>query len=337
MEFKVGYSTSIEARRPMDALVDIVRAEKLGFDSLWVEDHFHPWFEKTSDGRTAQSGFAWSWMGSALQATKKTPIGTAVTAPIMRYHPAVVAQAWATMGQMYPGRVMISVGTGEALNEIPTLGIGHMPSNTDRRNMTVEATRLMKDLWASDRPVTFNGSFYKTRDAFLYTKSEKKIPVYFSGIGPMSVKAAASCADHLLTTVIDPDMVKNLTIPAWNAGLKEAGRDPATAEVALLNWYSIDEDYDRALKELQIWGACLDLSVMKEHVHQSQVCTDRACALDPKIVEKMFICATSVEELIKRVEQYRKAGITHMIMGNSSPNTNRGMDALKEVMDAFKS
>lgn len=336
MEFKVGYSTSIEAKKPSEALVDIVRAEKTGFDSLWVEDHFHPWFEKCSDGSTAQSGFAWTWMASALQATKKLPIGTAVTAPIMRYNPTIVAQAWATMDQMYPGRATIAVGAGEALNEVPTLGLEEMPSNTDRRNMTVEAVNLMKELWTSEKPVNFNGQFYKTRNAFMYTKPEKKIPVYFSGIGPMAVKAAASCADHLLTTVIDPEMVKNITMPAWLAGLKEAGRDPAEAEVALLNWYSIDEDYEKALKELQIWGACLDPSVLKEHVYQSCVCTERACVLNPKVVEKMFICATSTEELIRRVEAYKKAGITHIIMGNSSPNTNTGMDALREVKDYFK-
>ena len=334
MDFKIGYTTSIESQKPMDALIEAIRVETLGFDSVWIDDHFHPWFETCVDGKRAQSGFAWTWMGSTLQATKSVPLCSSVTSPILRYNPAIIAQAWATMGQMYPNRVGIAVGTGEALNEIPALGLERMPPNAERRDMVVEAVKLMNELWTSAKPVTFNGRFYKTRDAFLYTKPEKKIPVYFSGIGPKAVKAAASCADHLLTTVVDANLIKNSIMPGWLAGLKEAGRKPDDREVAFVNWYSIDEDYDKAMKSLKIWAACLDPKILE--VHLSQECTDKACVMDEKIIDKMRICVTSTDELIQRIEEYKNVGVTHMNMCNASPDTYNGMDKLKEVRDYFK-
>jgi G6PDH family F420-dependent oxidoreductase len=150
METKIGYFASIEQYKPMDALEQSVRAEKVGFDSIWVDDHFHPWYHTD-----AQSGQAWAWMGATLQATKKVFVSTCITCPILRYNPGVVAQTFATLRQMYPKRVGIAVGAGEALNEVPVTG--KWPSVAERQDMTVEAIEVMRKLWESKAPVSFKG------------------------------------------------------------------------------------------------------------------------------------------------------------------------------------
>ncbi|MDD1723879.1 MAG: LLM class flavin-dependent oxidoreductase, partial [Methanospirillum sp.] len=146
METKVGYFASIEQYKPMDALEQAVRAEKTGFDSIWVDDHFHPWYHTD-----AQSGQAWAWMGATLQATKKVFVSTCITCPILRYNPAVVAQTFATLRQMYPKRVGVAVGAGEALNEVPCTA--QWPSVPERQDMTIEAIDVMRKLWESKSPV----------------------------------------------------------------------------------------------------------------------------------------------------------------------------------------
>jgi len=118
MKTQIGYFASLEQYRPMDALEQTIRAEKVGFDSIWADDHFHPWYHDN-----AQSAQAWAWMGAALQATKRVFISTCITCPIIRYNPAIVAQTFATLRQMYPKRVGVAVGAGEAMNEVPVTGV----------------------------------------------------------------------------------------------------------------------------------------------------------------------------------------------------------------------
>ncbi len=221
MQTKIGYFASLEQYRPMDALEQAVRAEKIGFDSVWADDHFHPWYHEN-----AQSAQAWAWMGAALQATKRVFMSTCITCPILRYNPAIVAQTFATLRQMYPKRVGVAVGAGEAMNEVPVTG--KWPSVTERQEMTVEAVQVMRKLWESDEPVTFKGKYFVLDKAFLYTKPEDKtVPLYFSGMGPKGAKLAGIYGDHLMTVAADPATLKNVTIPKFEEGAREAGKDPS--------------------------------------------------------------------------------------------------------------
>ena len=215
MKTKIGYFASIEQYTPMDALKQSVRAENAGFDSIWVDDHFHPWYHTG-----AQTGFAWSWMGSALPATKRVFISTCITCPIIRYNPAVVAQAFATMRQMYPGRVGVAVGAGEAINEVPVTG--KWPSVPERQDMTVEAIQVMRKLWESQDPVSFKGKYYTLDRAFMYTKPTDQVPLYFSGMGPKGAKLASKYGDHLMTVAAALETLKNVTIRS----LRRAQRKP---------------------------------------------------------------------------------------------------------------
>ena len=166
MKTKIGYFTITDAWTPNQCLQQSIAAEKVGFDSLWVEDHLI-----AMPGGT-ECNFAWTVMSSALQATKQVPFYTGVTAPIMRYHPAIVAQAFATMGAMYPGRVGLGVGTGEPPNEM-AVSRGEWPSNLARLEMLEEALTVMNRLWTSDEPISHASKYYTLNDAVLLTKPEK--------------------------------------------------------------------------------------------------------------------------------------------------------------------
>ena len=235
MGVKIGYYAVSDAWTPTECVRHAIEAERMGFDALWVEDHFIP-----MPGSTL-CNFAWTVMSSALQATERVPFMTGVTAPIMRYHPAVVAQAFATMGAMYPGRVGIGVGSGEPPNEMALRG-GEFPSNSTRLEMLEEALTVMNRLWTSAEPVSFAGEYYTLNNAVVLTKPEEKIPVYFSAIGPRAAKTAGRLGDHLITVVTDAHYVKDVLMPNFEAGAREAGKDPKTMERAVNVNYTYDPD-----------------------------------------------------------------------------------------------
>ena len=168
-------------------------------------------------------------MSSALQATERVPFYTGITAPIMRYHPAIVAQAFATMRAMYPGRVGIGVGTAEPPNEMAVCG-GKWPSNTTRLEMLEEALTVMNRLWTSAKPISFTGKYYTLNNAVLLTKPEDKVPVYVSAVGPLAANLAGRLGDHLISMANNPQYIREELWPALEAGAREAGRDPNAME-----------------------------------------------------------------------------------------------------------
>ncbi len=327
MKTQIGYFASIEQYKPMDALEQAVRAENVGFDSIWVDDHFHPWYHTN-----AQTGQAWAWMGAALQATKKAFFSTCITCPIMRYNPGVVAQTFATLRQMYPGRVGIAVGAGEALNEVPVTG--EWPTVPERQDMTVEAVEVMQKLWNSKDPVSFKGKYYTLDKAFLYTKPDDKVPLYFSGMGPKGAQLAGKYADHLMTVSAPPAVLKNVTIPNFEKGAREAGKDPSKMEHAMLIWYAVDADYDKAIEGLRFWSGCLVPAMFKYRVSDAKEVELHANLVGHDMMKDNFMVATDAEGLIKEIERFKAAGINHFCLGNSSPNVNLGIDVFKEIIPA---
>src|SRR5512140_3199252 len=172
---RLGYKASAE-QFPPQRLIDLaVAAEDAGFDSVWTSDHFQPW--RHTDGHAPN---ALVWLGAATQATRRVTLGTSVLTPTLRYNPAVVAQAFATLGCLAPGRVVLGVGSGESLNEVP-LGT-QWPAGKERFARLTEAVQLIKQLWTEDR-VTFDGRFYRTELATVYDKPETPVPLYIGASG----------------------------------------------------------------------------------------------------------------------------------------------------------
>jgi G6PDH family F420-dependent oxidoreductase len=196
---RYGYFLSSEEYDPAELVRQARLAEQAGFEALWISDHFHPWLDEQG-----QSSFVWSVIGAISQVTS-LPITTAVTCPIMRIHPALVAQAAATSGLLTGGRFVLGVGSGEALNE-HIVG-QRWPSAAERLEMLEEAVGLMRDLFTGQQ-VNHHGQHFTAENARLYSVPSDPPPIYVSGFGKQSVLLAARIADGYMTVMPDADMVR---------------------------------------------------------------------------------------------------------------------------------
>jgi G6PDH family F420-dependent oxidoreductase len=203
---------------------DVVRAEELGFDFAVISDHYNPWL--TSQGH---SGYAWSVLGAAAQATERIPLMTYVTNPTVRYHPAIVAQKAATVALLSEGRFTLGLGAGENLNE-HIVGQGWPPAET-RHEMLGEAIDIIRDLWNGSY-VTFHGEHFDVEDARLYTLPDEQVPLHLAVSGERSVELALDRADGMIA--VQPD--SSLTEPF--------GDKPRIGQLAC----SVHEDKDEALR-----------------------------------------------------------------------------------------
>jgi len=189
---KLGYKASAEQFGPRELVDYAVLAEELGYDTVVVSDHFQPW---RHDGGHAPFSFA--WLAAVGERTSRIGLGTSVVAPSYRYHPGIVAQAMATLGVLYPGRVFLGVGTGEAMNETP-LGVD-WPDQKERFQRLKEASQLMKLLWTEER-VNYDGNYFKTENATVYDRPPGGVPLYIAASGPAAARLAGRIADGFITT-----------------------------------------------------------------------------------------------------------------------------------------
>ena len=173
---RLGYKASAEQFPPQRLLDLAVAAEQAGFDSVWTSDHFQPW--RHTDGHAPN---ALVWLGAASQATKRVVLGTSVLTPTLRYNPAVVAQAFGTLGCLAPGRVILGVGTGESLNETP-VGV-EWPEQSERFARLRESVQLIQQLWRGER-LTVEGEHYRVANATIYDRPDEPVPVYIAASGP---------------------------------------------------------------------------------------------------------------------------------------------------------
>ncbi len=198
-----------------------VYAEELGFRTAWFCDHIFPWFHSGK-----RSAFIWSIMGVAMEKTERIKVGTWVTAPIgARYHPAIIAQATATLDNMYPGRFLLGVGSGEAVNERPFWN-GNWPKWGERMERLIEGIRLIKTLWESKEPFKFEGKYFSSDFYYLYTKPRRKIPIYLSAVGKRAARNAGMYADGLITVTSrnNVQMLNDVILQEYRQGRKEANK-----------------------------------------------------------------------------------------------------------------
>ncbi|RSN44266.1 LLM class F420-dependent oxidoreductase [Actinomadura sp. WAC 06369] len=194
---RFGYFLSCEEHGPGELVRQARLAERAGFDALWISDHFHPWVQEQG-----QAPFVWTVIGAIAEATS-LPIGTAVTCPLVRTHPAVVAQAAATSAVLTGGRFFLGVGTGELLNE--HIVDSRWPPAATRREMLEEAIEVMRRLFTG-RLVTHRGEHYSVDTARLYTLPDEPPPIYVSGFGAKAATLAGRVGDGFMSMMPDPDL-----------------------------------------------------------------------------------------------------------------------------------
>ncbi|GAB3580440.1 glucose-6-phosphate dehydrogenase (coenzyme-F420) [Calidifontibacter terrae] len=308
MTIKLGYKASAEQFGPRELVEIAVAAEAHGLDSAWVSDHFQPW---RHDGGHAP--FAISWMSAVGERTNNLVLGTSVMTPTFRYNPAVIAQAFATMGCLFPGRVVLGVGSGEALNEIATGFTGEWPDFKERFARLRESVRLMRQLWRGDE-VTFEGDYYTTRDASIYDVPEGGIPVYIAAGGPTVAKYAGRMGDGFIcTSGKGMELYTDSLLPAVREGadLGKGSYDALDKMIEIK--LSYDTDPEAALENTRFW-APLSLTPEQKHSVDSPKEMERlADELPIEQVAKRWIVASNPDDALAQIKPYVDAGFDHLV------------------------
>jgi len=312
LPLKLGYKASAEQFAPRELVEIAVSAENHGFESVVVSDHFQPW--RHTGGHAP---FSIAWMAAVGERTSRVQIGTSVMTPTFRYNPAVIAQAFATMGCLYPGRILLGVGTGEALNEIATgfrgAGPQDWPDFKERFARLRESIALMRALWSEDE-VTFEGEYYSTHGASIYDRPEGGIPVYVAAGGPVVAGFAGRAGDGFIcTSGKGMDLYVDQLLPAVAAGAEKAGKDPESIDRMIEIKLSYDTDPAKALENTSFW-APLSLSAEQKHdITDPREMEAAADALPLGQVAKRWIVGSDPDETAAAIKVYIDAGFNHLV------------------------
>ena len=313
---RIGYKASAEQFAPRELLDFATLADSLGYDSVMVSDHFQPW--RHSDGH---SPFSFAWLGAAGARTSRVLLGTSVVSPSYRYHPAIVAQAMATLGHLYPGRALLGVGTGEALNEKP-LGL-EWPDQKERFARLKEACTLIRLLWTQER-VTFEGNFFRTDRATIYDRPEEPIPLYIAASGPAAARLAGSLGDGFITTSgKGRELYVERLLPALNEGLQRSGRAPGEVGKMIEVKVSYDTDEQRALEDTRHWAALALTPEEKAGIDDPIEMERRASQLPLERIASRFIASNDPEEHARRLGEYIEMGFDHLVLHAPGPDQAR--------------
>jgi coenzyme F420-dependent glucose-6-phosphate dehydrogenase len=313
---RFGYKASAEQFAPRPLLEYAVLAEEVGFDSVFISDHLQPW--RHDDGHAPA---ALPWLGALAASTERIVVGTSVLTPTFRYHPAVIAQAFATLGCLYPGRVVLGIGSGESMNEAP-LGL-EWPEAKVRFGRLKEAIALIKQLWAEDR-VNFEGSYYQTTNATIYDRPERPVPLYIAGSGPAATRLAGREGDGFITTSgKTPTLYSDVLVPAVTEGAQQAGRALAEVDLLIEMKVSFDPDQERALQDTRFWGALALSPEEKTGVEDPVEMQRLADALPIERASSRFIVSSDPDEHVERIKTYLDLGFTHLVFHAPGPDQER--------------
>jgi coenzyme F420-dependent glucose-6-phosphate dehydrogenase len=302
---RYGYKASAEQFGPTELLGYSQLAERLGLDSIALSDHFQPW--RHTGGHAPA---ALPWLGAAGAAIESARIGTSVLTPTLRYQPAVVAQAFATLGCLYPGRVWLGVGSGEAMNETPVTADA-WPGGRERRRRLGEAVELIRRLWSEER-VTFEGEYYRTDRATVYDRPEQPVPIYMAASGPLAAKLAGRLGDGFICTSGKPRELYVELVGKLEEGARAAGRDPAA--IPRMIEIKVSYDRDRAYAEEACgWWAALALSGDEKSGVEDPVEMERLADANRDRASSRFIVSDDPDEVVERIAPYVELGFDELV------------------------
>jgi coenzyme F420-dependent glucose-6-phosphate dehydrogenase len=311
---RLGYKASAEQFGPRELLEFSCLAEKVGFDSVFVSDHFQPW---RHHGGHAPYSFA--WMGALGARTERVLIGTSVVTPTFRYHPSIVAQAVGTLGALFPDRVILGVGTGESLNEVPALGM-KWPGFKERHGRLRESILLMKKLWTEDR-VSFAGEYYRTEGATIYDRPGRPVPIYVAASGPSAATLAGESAEGFICTSGKPaELYRETLLPNVAAGLATSGRAADGIDRMIEVKVSYGADLQQARADTRHWAALALSTEEKMNVKDPVEMERLADALPLERAASRWIVSTDPEEHIEKIKPYIDLGFRHLVFHAPGPD-----------------
>ncbi|WP_067902702.1 glucose-6-phosphate dehydrogenase (coenzyme-F420) [Nocardia vaccinii] len=321
MDLKLGYKASAEQFGPRDLVELGVLVEEQGLDSATVSDHFQPWRHKGG-----HAPFSLAWMTAVGERTSRIQLGTSVLTPTFRYNPAVIAQAFATMGCLYPDRIMLGVGTGEALNEIATGHRGEWPEFKERFARLRESIELMRALWMGER-VDFDGDYYNTVGASIYDVPEHGIPVYIAAGGPLVARYAGRAGDGFIcTSGKGMDLYTDKLMPAVTEGANKADRKLDAIDRMIEIKISYDTEHQVALENTRFW-APLSLTAEQKHSITDPIEMEAAAdALPIEQIAKRWIVASDPDEAVEQIKPYIDAGLNHLVFHAPGHDQRRFLD-----------
>jgi G6PDH family F420-dependent oxidoreductase len=298
---KLGYKLMTEEHGPADLVRNATRAEQAGFDFAAISDHYFPWLEEQG-----HAPFAWSVLGAVAQATEHLGLMTSVTCPIMRYHPAIVAQAAATMGLLADGRFTLGLGAGERLNE-HVVGAG-WPGVVERHERLSEALDIIQGL-LSGKLTTYRGQYFQLDHAKLFDRPKRKLPVIVAAGGPEAGRLAGEKADGLIVTEPEKELIR-----AFTAG---GGKGPRYAEVAMC--CGADEDKARKTAHRYFRWSLAGWPVLAELPHDEAF----AAASEHVSVETIgeeISCGPSADRHLEAIHEFTAIGCDHIILTQIGPD-----------------
>lgn len=324
MDLKIGYKASSEQFGARDLLEYAVAAEEHGLDSVTVADHYQPWRHEGG-----HAFYSLVWISALGERTSRVLIGTSVLTPTFRYNPAVVAQAFATMGCLFPGRIFLGVGTGEALNEVAVARLD-WPDFKERFARLREAVRLMRILWREDQ-VSFDGEFYQTSSATIYDRPDGGIPIYIAAGGPVVARYAGRVGDGFIcTSGKGMDLYTDKLMPAVDEGLAASGRERSDIDRMIEVKLSYDRDPEMALENTRFWAPLALTAEQKHGLHDPTEMERAADELPIEQVARRWIVASDPDTALAQIKPYVDAGLNHLVFHGPGADQIRFLDQFCE-------
>ncbi len=317
-------------REPADDIALAKQAVESGFEGIWIGDHFLPWIESRP-----YTHHVFPWFGALMNEVPDVPVGTSVTCPMLRYRPPLLAQAIATLDNMYPGRFNLGIGVGEALNEAHF--IDEWPDWGTRASMMIETIELFRELWDSSEYISFDGDHFQYDGIKLHTEPKTRLSIHWAGWGPTSCELAGKYADHLITAA-SPTQIRDNIIPPYRTGLSEAGRNLSDVDVTTEVGVNIGDPDDlvadiRERRELVPHG---ELDNADPRSIQAIADEELATMSDEEICEEHNI-TDDPQEVVELLKSYEQAGVTRVLVGSNCGDPYQTITKMENhVLPEFK-
>jgi len=322
MSVRLGYKASAEQFGARQLLEFSLAAEAKGLEIVAVSDHFQPW--RHNGG---QAPAAMPWLAALGQSGDRAVLGTSVLTPTLRYHPSIVAQAFATLASLSPGRIFLGIGSGEAMNETPATG-QEFPGRKERRLRLAEAIELIRQLWDKER-VDFSGDYYEVSKATIYERPEEPVPIFVAASGPLAAKLAGRVGDGFIcTSGKAPELYRTLLDNVAD-GAREAGRDPHEIRRMIEVKVSYDRDPQQALDACKWWAALALTPEQKEGI-EDPIEMERVADANAHNAHTRFIVSSDPEEVVEKIGAYLDMGFDDLVLHAPGADQARFLEQFSE-------